>query len=85
MSRIVKENNIDNTDILKNKTNDELKNIMRDSIDNSYVPSSIYNKAKQELEFRNSKKSSSDIIVKIIIAVISSLIVAILVYCLGLN
>jgi len=41
---------------LKYKTDDELKEIMRNSIDNQYVPSSIYHKAKQELEFRNSKK-----------------------------
>src|SRR3989338_10995151 len=38
---------------LKHKTNDELMEIMRGSIDNQYVPSSIYHKAKQELEFRN--------------------------------
>jgi len=37
---------------LKNKSNEELMDIMRNSIDNSYVPSSIYNKAKLELEFR---------------------------------
>ena len=37
---------------LKNKTDEELRDIMRASINNSYVPSSIYHKAKQELEFR---------------------------------
>lgn len=37
---------------LKSKTNEELRDIMRASINNSYVPSSIYHKAKQELEFR---------------------------------
>src|SRR3989338_8248199 len=41
---------------LKYKTDDELKEIMRDSIDNQYVPSSIYHKAKQELEFRNAPR-----------------------------
>lgn len=38
---------------MKNKTNEELKEIMRNSIENAYVPSSIYHKAKQELDFRN--------------------------------
>ncbi|OGL29324.1 hypothetical protein A3D14_00805 [Candidatus Saccharibacteria bacterium RIFCSPHIGHO2_02_FULL_47_12] len=37
---------------LKNKTDEELRDIMRASIDNQHVPSSIYHKAKQELEFR---------------------------------
>lgn len=37
---------------LKSKTNEELRDIMRASINNSYVPSSIYHKAKQELDFR---------------------------------
>lgn len=41
---------------LKYKTDEELREIMRDSIDNQYVPSSIYHKAKQELEFRNTEK-----------------------------
>lgn len=44
---------------LKNKTDDELKEIMRDSIDNAYVPSSIYHKAKLELEFRNSEQQKN--------------------------
>ncbi|HSW91541.1 MAG TPA: hypothetical protein VLG09_02765 [Candidatus Saccharimonadales bacterium] len=39
-------------DELKSKTDDELRDIMRTSINNSYVPSSIYHKAKQELDFR---------------------------------
>lgn len=38
---------------LRYKTDEELREIMRNSIDNQYVPSSIYHKAKQELEFRN--------------------------------
>lgn len=38
---------------LKYKTDEELREIMRSSIDNQYVPSSIYHKAKQELEFRS--------------------------------
>lgn len=42
---------------LTTKTDEELREIMRNSIDNSYVPSSIYHKAKQELEFRNTQKS----------------------------
>lgn len=41
---------------LQQKTDEELQEIMRNSIDNSYVSGSIYNKAKQELEFRNSRK-----------------------------
>lgn len=41
---------------LKYKTDEELKEIMRNSIDNQHIPSSIYHKAKQELEFRNSQK-----------------------------
>ena len=44
---------------LTKKTDDELKEIMRNSIDNSYVPSSIYNKAKQELDFRQRDSNSS--------------------------
>ncbi len=48
---------IDNADLTQ-KTNGELQEIMRNSIDNSYVPSSIYNKAKLELEFRNQLMSS---------------------------
>jgi len=39
-------------DNLKQKTDKELQEIMRDSIDNAYVPSSIYHKAKLELDFR---------------------------------
>src|SRR3989338_4540131 len=52
---------------LKYKTDDELKEIMRNSIDNQYVPSSIYHKAKQELEFRNAAKpaKNDDEIVKL--------------------
>jgi hypothetical protein len=41
---------------LQQKTDEELKEIMRNSIENSYVPSSIYNKAKQELEFRKTER-----------------------------
>lgn len=41
---------------LRYKTDEELREIMRNSIDNQYVPSSIYHKAKQELEFRNTQK-----------------------------
>lgn len=41
---------------LKEKSDKELREIMRDSIDNSYVPSSIYHKAKQELDFRNNQR-----------------------------
>ena len=52
---------------LQYKTDDELKEMMRDSIDNQYVPASIYHKAKQELEFRNAAKhaKSDDEIVKL--------------------
>lgn len=52
---------------LKHKSNDELMEIMRNSIDNQYVPSSIYHKAKQELEFRklNPKESEKDEIIKL--------------------
>ena len=38
-------------DDLTKKTDDELRDLMRVSITNSYVPGSIYNRAKQELEF----------------------------------
>lgn len=41
---------------LKNKTDKELREIMRNSIDNAYIPSSIYHKAKLELEFRNCER-----------------------------
>ena len=47
---------------LKYKTDEELRETMRNSIDNQYVPSSIYHKAKQELEFRNSRKQDDLII-----------------------
>lgn len=46
---------------LRYKTDEELMEIMRNSIDNQHVPSSIYHKAKQELEFRNSQKQTGDI------------------------
>jgi|GEM_PF-1569338 len=39
-------------DDLAKKTDDELRNLMRAGIANSYVPGSMYNRAKQELEFR---------------------------------
>ena len=42
-------------DDLTKKTDDELRDIMRASIANSYVPGSIYNRAKQELELRMQK------------------------------
>ncbi len=41
---------------LKYKTDEDLMDIMRNSIDNQYVPSSIYHKAKQEFEFRKTQK-----------------------------
>lgn len=41
---------------LQQKTDEELREIMRNSIDNSYISGSVYNKAKQELDFRNTKK-----------------------------
>ena len=44
---------------LRYKTDEELREIMRNSIDNQYVPSSIYHKAKQELEFRNMPKQQN--------------------------
>ena len=44
---------------LRYKTDEELREIMRNSIDNQYVPSSIYHKAKQELEFRNMPKQEN--------------------------
>jgi hypothetical protein len=44
---------------LKHKTDEELMEIMRNSIDNQYVPSSIYHKAKQELEFRSTSKKEN--------------------------
>lgn len=57
---------------LKYKSNEELMDIMRNSIDNSYVPSSIYNKAKLELEFRtltqkeSNKSGTDDLVQKLI-------------------
>lgn len=39
-------------DDLKNKTDQELMDLMRASISNQYVPSSVYHRAKQELDFR---------------------------------
>lgn len=44
---------------LRQKSDEELREIMRDSIDNSYVPSSIYHKAKQELDFRHNQRQES--------------------------
>lgn len=41
---------------LTQKTDDELRDLMRAGIANSYVPGSIYNRAKQELEFRMQQK-----------------------------
>ncbi len=40
------------THYLKDKTDEDLRDIMRASINNQHIPSSIYHKAKQELEFR---------------------------------
>jgi len=45
---------------LRYKTDEELKEIMRNSIDNSYASSSIYHKAKQELEFRSISKRENE-------------------------
>lgn len=44
---------------LKHKTDEELMEIMRNSIDNQYVSSSIYHKARQELEFRSTPKQEN--------------------------
>lgn len=46
---------------LRHKSDEELREIMRNSIDNQYVPSSIYHKAKQELEFRNAQEQADKI------------------------
>ncbi|GEM_PF-4579712 len=43
---------------LTKKTNEELQEIMRNSIDNSYVPASIYNRARLELEIRDMNNKS---------------------------
>ena len=45
-------------DDLSKKTDEQLRDVMRASIDNQYVPSSIYHKAKQELDFRIQEKSN---------------------------
>lgn len=45
---------------LTNKTDEELKQLMRDSIDNAYAPSSIYHKANLELKFRADKNNPVD-------------------------
>ena len=51
---------------LKHKPNEELREIIRNSIDNQYVPSSIYHKAKQELEFRSMpQQEKNDEIIKL--------------------
>ena len=77
---------------LKHKTDEELKEIMRSSIDNQYVPSSIYHKAKQELEFKNSprvkevnqkseplfKKYRDEIIIGVIVTIVGGIILSIL-------
>ncbi|HWC57655.1 MAG TPA: hypothetical protein VG621_01740 [Candidatus Paceibacterota bacterium] len=44
------------TDDLTIKTDDELREIMRERIINQHSPASLYHKAKQELEFRQQKK-----------------------------
>jgi hypothetical protein len=56
-----------NQNNLKNKSDEELMEIMRNSIDNQYVPSSIYHKAKQELEFRklSTKQEQKEEILKL--------------------
>lgn len=53
--------NGENMDDLQSKTDEELRNIMRASVSNAYAPSSIYHKAKQELDFRaaDSKPATS--------------------------
>jgi len=50
-------------DDLKNKTDQELMGLMRASVSNQYVPSSVYHRAKQELDFRkmDSSRQQSDI------------------------
>lgn len=78
---------------LKHKTGEELKEIMRSSIDNQHIPSSIYHKAKQELEFRKMeetipirdadqisllKKYRDEIIIGIIVTVAGGIILSIL-------
>lgn len=50
---------------LTKKTNEELREIMRNSIDNQYVPTSIYHKAKQELEFREARRREKERILKL--------------------
>ena len=50
---------------LKYKTDEELREIMRNTIDNQYVPSSIYHKAKQELEFRKIQKQEDGAVQKL--------------------
>ena len=44
---------------LSQKTDQELHEVMRNSIENSYVPGSIYNRAKLELEIRAMNKAGS--------------------------
>ncbi len=50
-------------DDLRNKTDQELMDLMRASVSNQYVPSSVYHRAKQELDFRkmNSTQQHSDV------------------------
>ena len=44
---------------LTQKTDEELKNIIRGSADNAHIPSSIHHRAKQELEFRNIERNNN--------------------------
>lgn len=50
-------------DDLKGKTNQELMDLMRASVSNQYVPSSVYHRAKQELDFRKMDSSRRQSIV----------------------
>jgi hypothetical protein len=43
-------------DEFADKTDDQLREIMRSSLPNKYVSSSVYHRAKQEIEFRLEKK-----------------------------
>lgn len=50
-----------NSDDLSQKSDDELRELMRSSISNQYVPSSVYHRAKQELEFRSQKSNEPNL------------------------
>ncbi len=52
VQRYFEKHRFNDVDNLQNKSDDELKEIMRARIENKHLPHSIYHRAKQELDFR---------------------------------